>query len=352
MPSRSGTHTYQCESGRTRAAERAARGFAALPALFTFTVDVESHPGGGGAAALTRRLLDLLEATGSRGTFFVLDEVARADPALVREIARRGHEVASHGHAHRHLAAEGPSAFRAGMLAARGRLAELCGQPPLGYRAPYFSLTPAAGWAPAVLQELGFTYSSSILPARNPLAGWPGAPHRPFRWPGGLLELPVPLGRIGPLALPFLGGMYLRWLPGWRLRSLSLDWAARGDSGALWSYCHPYDLDTAARLERRADAGRLGSLMLWLNRRSTLPRLEGLLQGRQSVPFAARLVEIGAKALVWEPRDGRAPGVMADAGAAALGEAPSPTGAKMAGQDGPAREGRRSSSPSLTQPTA
>lgn len=296
-----GRHTYQCESGRTRAVDRAARCFAALPALFTFTVDVESHPGGACAAALTRRLLDLLEATGSFGTFFVLDDVVGADPALVREIARRGHEVASHGHAHRHLAAEGPAAFRAGMVAARARLADCLGQAPIGYRAPYFSLTPAASWAPAILSEIGFSYSSSLLPARNPLAGWPGAPARPFHWPGGLIELPVPLGWIGPLALPFLGGMYLRWLPAWRLRSLSRDWAARGQDGALWSYCHPYDLDTAEGLVHRADAGRLGSLMLWLNRRSTLPWLQGLLRGRRSVPFAARLVEIGAQAKVWQP---------------------------------------------------
>ncbi|MEO3470994.1 polysaccharide deacetylase family protein [Roseomonas sp. CAU 1739] len=296
-----GRHTYQCESGRTRATDRAARGFASLPTLFTFTVDVESHPGGGGAAAPTRRLLDLLEATGSRGTFFVLDDVTRADPALVREIARRGHEIASHGHAHRHLAAEGPAAFRAGMAAARARLGDLVGQAPIGYRAPFFSLTPAAGWAPAVLAELGFAYSSSLLPARNPLAGWPGAPARPFRWAAGLLELPVPLGRFGPLALPFLGGMYLRWLPAWRLRALSRDWAAKGEGGALWSYCHPYDLDTAARLARRPDVGAVASLMLWLNRRSTLPRLQGLLQGRRSVPFADRLGEIGAQAAAWRP---------------------------------------------------
>ena len=280
---------------------RAALGFAPLPALFTFTVDVESYPGGSGAAALTRRLLDLLEATGSLGTFFVLDEVARADPALVREIARRGHEVASHGHAHRHLAAEGPAAFRAGMATAQARLADLSGQAPVGFRAPYFSLTPAARWAPAVLAELGFAYSSSVLPARNPLAGWPGAPHRPFRWASGLLELPVPLGRMGPLALPFLGGMYLRWLPSWRLRTLARDWVAAGHGGVLWSYCHPYDLDTTERLVHRQDVGALGSLMLWLNRRSTLPRLQGLLRGRHSVPFAARLEEIGAGAIAWGP---------------------------------------------------
>ena len=64
---------------------------------------------------------------------------------------------------------------------------------------------------------------------------------------------------------------------------------------------HPYDLDTAEGLVRRPDAGPVGSLMLWLNRRSTLPRLQGLLRGRRSVPFAARLAEIGAQAAAWKP---------------------------------------------------
>jgi polysaccharide deacetylase family protein (PEP-CTERM system associated) len=281
--------------------DSAARAFASLPPLFTFTVDVEIHPGGACAAAPTRRLLDLLEASDSRGTFFILDDVARTDPSLVREIAGRGHEVASHGYAHRHLATETPECFRTGMAGARSRLADLAGRAPTGYRAPYFSLTPAAGWVPAVLAELGFAYSSSLLPARNPLAGWPGAPRRPFRWDGGLLELPVPLARFGPVAVPFLGGMYLRWLPGWRLKALARNWAAADGGGALWSYCHPYDLDTAERLGWRADVGRFASLMLWLNRRSTLPRLQGLLEGRRSVPFTARLPELVAQAPIWRP---------------------------------------------------
>lgn len=279
--------------------DRAARAFAALPRRFTFTVDVEDH-GGAPAGPPTRRLLDLLEAAGSRGTFFVLDGVARRDPALVREIARRGHEVASHGHDHCRLAEAAPGAFRSGMAAARDRLADLTGVAPAGYRAPYFSLTPRAAWAPAVLAELGFAYSSSVLPARNPLAGWPGAPRTPFRWRCGLLELPVPVGRVGPLALPFLGGMYLRWLPAWRLRALAADWARQGQAEALWSYCHPYDLDEAERLAIRRDAGLLGSLMLWLNRRGTVPRLQGLLRERRSEPFAARLPAITAAA-PWGP---------------------------------------------------
>jgi len=279
---------------------RAERAFAALPGRFTFTVDVEDHAGAP-AAPQTRRLMDLLEATGSRGTFFVLDAVAREEPALVREIYRRGHEVASHGHAHRKLAAEAPAAFRAGMAEARDRLADLVGVAPLGYRAPFFSLTPAAGWVPEALAGLGFAYSSSVLPARNPMAGWPGAPDAPFRWPSGLVEMPVPVGRVGPLTLPFLGGMYLRWLPPWRLRSLATDWARRTGEGALWSYCHPYDLDLAERLTLRRDVGPLASVMLWMNRSGTLPRLQGLMRGRRSESFAARLPAIAAAAAVWEP---------------------------------------------------
>ncbi|MBR0672091.1 polysaccharide deacetylase family protein [Neoroseomonas soli] len=300
MSSTSGLQEYQRESGLTRAARRAARGFAALPALFTFTVDVEEHEGGSRAREQTARLLDLLDAAGARGTFFVLDRVARADPRLVTRIARRGHEVASHGHVHQPLADLAPDRFRAGMATARDRLANLTGAAPAGFRAPYFSLTPAAAWAPDILAELGFAYSSSVLPAWNPLAGWPGAPRRPFLWPCGLLELPVPVARLGPAWLPFLGGMYLRWLPPWRLRGLAARWTAEeAAGGALWSYCHPYDLDEREALVHRPDAGVFGSLMLWLNRGPMLPRLEGLLHGRRSVPFTARLAELRSEARAW-----------------------------------------------------
>ena len=50
--------------------------------------------------AATRRLLDTFDATGSRATFFVLGWVAERQPALVREIADRGHEIACHGYGH------------------------------------------------------------------------------------------------------------------------------------------------------------------------------------------------------------------------------------------------------------
>jgi peptidoglycan/xylan/chitin deacetylase (PgdA/CDA1 family) len=47
--------------------------------------------------ANTERLLDVFAEHAVRSTFFVLGWVGERQPALVREIAGRGHEVASHG---------------------------------------------------------------------------------------------------------------------------------------------------------------------------------------------------------------------------------------------------------------
>lgn len=44
----------------------------------------------------TRRVLDLLEARGHRGTFFVIATKGAAQPALLAEIAARGHGLANH----------------------------------------------------------------------------------------------------------------------------------------------------------------------------------------------------------------------------------------------------------------
>lgn len=57
----------------------------------------------------TPAVLDALDRAGARATFFVLGEAARRRPDLVRELARRGHEVALHGHTHGKLLAASPA---------------------------------------------------------------------------------------------------------------------------------------------------------------------------------------------------------------------------------------------------
>ncbi len=48
----------------------------------------------------TPRFLDALDGLGVRATFFVLGDAAVRHPGVVRETARRGHEVAVHGWSH------------------------------------------------------------------------------------------------------------------------------------------------------------------------------------------------------------------------------------------------------------
>ncbi len=76
--------------------------------------------------ANTERVLGILDDAGVRATFFVLGWVAERHPELVRRIAERGHELASHGYAHRLVYDQTPAAFREdvrqGEGAPRGRV--------------------------------------------------------------------------------------------------------------------------------------------------------------------------------------------------------------------------------------
>jgi hypothetical protein len=63
--------------------------------------------------ANTDRLLEIFDAAGVRGTFFVLGWVAEHYPELVRRIHRAGHELASHSYGHGLVYDSTPEQFRA-----------------------------------------------------------------------------------------------------------------------------------------------------------------------------------------------------------------------------------------------
>ena len=261
----------------------------------TFTLDLEDHREHDGQesryARLTHSVLDFLDTRHVRGTFFVVGEVARDAPELVREVAARGHELALHGWRHVPLTELDPVTFRADVARGKALLEDLGGRAVGGFRAPTFSLVPASRWAVDVLAEEGFTYSSSVLPARSPLFGDPELATAPFRWPNGLPELPCPVVRGGPVGLPYLGGVYLRALPGAFSRAAR---ATVGRDQLLWIYCHPYDFDPGEPFWVVPDAGRLGSRLLWYNRRRTFAKVERVLHGRAGPPLGERLHEVVA----------------------------------------------------------
>jgi polysaccharide deacetylase family protein (PEP-CTERM system associated) len=192
----------------------------------------------------TDMLLEMLEAAGHTATFFVLGWVAERRPELVKRIANRGHEVASHGWDHRRVTSGSREDFRASIRRSRKLLSDLTGRDVVGFRAPSFSIIPGLEWAFDVLLEEGYAYDSSLLPVPRPGAGYAGIPREPFRITrpaGTLLEFPIATWRFMGATVPAGGGAYLRLLPP-SLVHAAVDQLERAGSPAML-YIHPWELD-------------------------------------------------------------------------------------------------------------
>ncbi len=250
---------------------------------FLFSVDLEDVrdmiPGGAACREAvpesTLRYLDWLDLQRASCTFFVVGRVASSYPDLIREIIRRGHEVACHTQSHRHLQDLGEAGLRFELERNIESLGK-CGAGRIrGFRAPTFSLTESTRWAYGILRAMGFNYSSSVLPARSPLFGWPGFGGE--RVIEGVREIPVSVGPR-PLAVPFAGGVYLRCLPRPILGRL-VDRAAR-QGGPLVGYVHPYDIDTKQErfVHPHLGGNRLLNRLMYVNRDRVFQRLDDVIR--------------------------------------------------------------------------
>lgn len=194
----------------------------------------------------TRWLLDLLERHSIEATFFVLGYVAEREPELIREIAERGHEIASHGYAHQPIYRLNEREFALDLERADRAIETASGRKAEGYRAPDFSMIAAVlPWAYRVLRECGFSYSSSIFPLRlQPGRGVGDAPLTPHRYDGGVLEVPISCALVGGVRLPAAGGGYLRQFPFALTRAL---WRRCNVQGRpVIFHLHPWELDPDA----------------------------------------------------------------------------------------------------------
>ncbi len=224
------------------------------------------------------RILDLLDRSGVRATFFILGWVARHEGTVVRRIAESGHEIASHGMSHHMLGRLSLAEFARELTDSRAMLEDLSGTEVLGYRAPTFSITRATGWALDVLAECGYRYDSSIFPVRHDRYGVPGAPVGPHwaQGPGGarILEIPPLTRRILGMTLPVAGGGYLRLFPV-RLIGSALKCAALASRPGM-VYLHPWELDPdhpdmgmrgLRRFRHRVNLSRTAAKLAWLLKR-------------------------------------------------------------------------------------
>jgi polysaccharide deacetylase family protein (PEP-CTERM system associated) len=263
--------------------------------VFLFSVDLEDIrqlvPGGSrfrdGLEETTERYLAFLRRRGARSTFFTTGDVARRYPALVKQIASEGHEIASHSNEHVPLDRQDPESLRDDLERCLELYARAGVERVVGFRAPLGSMTRETRWAYDVLRELGFRYSASVLAARHPLYGWPDfGPDLPRRV-DGVWELPASLTRWPRLNVPFVGGVYFRNLPFAAIRRLFRDRLAAGEP--VVAYLHPYDVDTEQErfMYPEIDGSRLYNWLMYRNRHSVIARLERLLEHDVPiVPFA------------------------------------------------------------------
>jgi len=243
--------------------------------------------------ANTGRLLDLFDEFDVRSTFFVLGWVAERHPALVRAIVARGHELASHGYAHRLVYSQTPAEFREDVRRAKGLLEDAGGVAVHGYRAPSFSVTSRSLWALDVLLEEEYRYDASIFPIRHDRYGIPDAP----RWPhaierpaGRVYEVPGSTVRLGGTNLPVAGGGYFRILPyAWTRFGISR--VNRTERQPVVFYLHPWEIDAD---QPRLSAGALSRFRHYRNLHKTESRLRRLMRDFTFAPVASVLPECAA----------------------------------------------------------
>jgi polysaccharide deacetylase family protein (PEP-CTERM system associated) len=197
--------------------------------------------------ANTDRLLELFAAADVKATFFVLAWVAERAPALVARIAAAGHELASHGYAHRLVFDQTREAFRDDVRKAKTIIEDAGGTAVHGYRAPSFTVTRRSLWALEVLAEEGYTYDSSIFPIHHDRYGIPDADRHAFvvATPAGrLIEVPASTVRVAGANLPIGGGGYFRLLPYW-WTSWGIGRVNQVEGRPTVFYLHPWEIDPA-----------------------------------------------------------------------------------------------------------
>lgn len=191
-----------------------------------------------------REILDLFDEVEAKATFFTLGWVAQRHGALLREVAARGHEIASHGWDHRRVFTMDRASFAEDIHMARQAIEDASGSRVTGYRAPSFSIDQRTPWAFMELVEQGYAYSSSVAPVAHDHYGWPEAPRfafKPLPW-APLIEIPVTTALFAGKRLAAGGGGFFRVLPYAFSR-----WAIRQVNGSEQRpavfYFHPWEID-------------------------------------------------------------------------------------------------------------
>jgi polysaccharide deacetylase family protein (PEP-CTERM system associated) len=225
----------------------------------------------------TLRLLDLLDRFRCSATFFAVGWLAQRTPDTIREIVRRGHEVATHGYHHAPPETVSLSRFRDDLERSIDVIQSITSTPVEGYRAPGFRIRNCAYPVLSILREVGLKYDASLVPrfdfVRSRMERC-SHPHRPMP-EEDFWEIPVSAVSVFGIPVPFARGGFFRHLPA----SIFL-WQGDRVNRTAWPlvlHIHPRDLDP--------DGPRIGCCSFkqyryYGGRRQTTRKLTRLLERR------------------------------------------------------------------------
>ena len=234
--------------------------------------------------------LKLLDMVGEhRVTCFFLGWVARRFPRLVKEAHRRGHEVASHGYAHRLVYQLSPAEFLEDAVTSKQIIEDAAGRAVLGYRSSGFSVTAATPWFFDQLLAAGFRYDSSVFPAPRGHGGLDTGRYAPYRIAGrngSLAEFPITMRKVLGKPICFFGGGYLRLFPYSLVRSMTRKVLREGRPVIF--YAHPREIDPGHPRLPMSAARRFRS---YVNLHTTEGKLRRLAREFELTSFESFLAE-------------------------------------------------------------
>ncbi|MBC7901035.1 MAG: glycosyltransferase [Saprospiraceae bacterium] len=189
----------------------------------------------------TLKTLDLLDEFDTKGTFFILGWIAEQNPGFVREIASRGHEIASRGYYHRSLKNLTADEFREDLRRTNRVLEDASGQKIIGYRSAEKLTFGQDEWIFDVLAEEGFVYDASFQPKKRTEKNSRFA-HKLNTNGTSLWEFPYSTRDFGVGLLPISGGNYFRQIPYTLMRHAVADWDKSFEEPFVF-YFHVWELD-------------------------------------------------------------------------------------------------------------
>lgn len=212
------------------------------------------------------RILELLDKYHVTATFFCTAFFAEKAPQLISQIAKGGHEIASHGYHHSDFKTED-------LRLSREVLEQISGRPVMGYR-----MARMQAVNPEEIAKAGYLYDSSLnpffLPGRYNNFGKPRTVHRVADVQKDLWEIPA---SVSPwLRLPMFW-LALHHYPLCLYKFLASRILKR--DGYLLTYFHPWEFADITGLPEgklpyivthnsgKKEAERLEKLIVWCQKR-------------------------------------------------------------------------------------